>query len=443
MRMRAPPSSGASSMCSSPPWSPDQGVHDVETESLPARAGVAARAPEQHRLAVRRGDAGAVVIDAQLQPVPVAVQAHSDTRTGVPDGVVQDIAQQLEQRPGLDAQAALLPQRRHQLHAVLLGDPPQCRAGTLDHRRQGHRRLEGRRPKALGLVQLVLDHALHAFDLQQQLRPIGFAPLQPKAQCRKGGLQTVREIRQRVLLALQAVTLELEQGIDTVRQCLDLARVGAAEAAVLALAQRLEIGAHTAQGPQAPETQRQCLPRDQQYGEQAQRAPQRASVALHLRLEGIAFLQHLEGQRKDLIRQFPLDGHATLEEPVLTPFPQRRAERRGRAPEGFARTVQDARIKPSAGQRQAGLREHVGELQLARAGHLDDPHQQQQLGVQAGGHGVFGILAESALEQRRGQQEEDGDHRGRHQADAQPQTEARRGHAPSLRESSAGCSVNR
>ena len=264
---------------------------------------VAAHATLQHMGDAIVGDAGAVVLDGDRQTRAatrhrVALgHGQQHLRTRPLERVLQQVAEQLLQVAGFTVETRLGGDLEFAQHA--LGGVDLLQAGhdllglRFDLDRRGEQLVAGAR----GAGQLVADQVVHppqlGFHLIAQLGLIGTA-VQARAQDRERRLQAMRQVSQRVALAIQVLALALDKGVDAVGQRFQLARVRLAHSGGLAVLDALEFGDDIAQRAQAP-AQHQHLQQQQDHTGAAQVTPQRRAERRHLPAECSRVFEDVDG----------------------------------------------------------------------------------------------------------------------------------------------------
>ena len=196
------------------------GMDKMEITAWSERIG--AFATSQEPLPVLAGDSVTIVPDRCLQQVRLAVHGHLDLVVAVFVGVLEQVAEQLEQVPlvgpqqqaGIDIQFALY--GAVAVYLVQPADQAPYDRGQLDRRGDtvaaGHSR-------ALALVTDDLVDAFGLFDQQPAAFRIGVV-LGGTAQHRERRLHTVSEVGEAVADAFLAALVLLKQGVEVAAQTL-------------------------------------------------------------------------------------------------------------------------------------------------------------------------------------------------------------------------------
>ncbi|MNN10909.1 hypothetical protein D3C81_1238450 [compost metagenome] len=177
-----------------------------------------------------------VVLDAQGQTPRRLLQAHAQLAQAQAVGVFQQVAQQLQQRALLHRYLRCIGQLQGHIHPLVPVNLGQGAAQAVEQRAQQHAVAHQATLAQARTLQLVVDLLAHTLDLALQhprLLTLAAAHLQAfthALQHRQRCLQAVRQVVQRIAVALALLALAAQQAVQRAGQAQQFTRVFAAQA---------------------------------------------------------------------------------------------------------------------------------------------------------------------------------------------------------------------
>ncbi|MNN04025.1 hypothetical protein D3C81_1167400 [compost metagenome] len=242
-----------------------------------------------------------IVFNAQRQLPWRLFQAYPHLAQAQPVGVLQQVAKQLQQGALLHWYLRGLGDLQCDADTLIPIDFGQRAAQAVEQRLEQHAVAHQAALAQTGALQLIVDLLAHAFDLALQ-HPRLFAlaaalaqaladPLQHRQRC----LEAVRQVVQRVAIALTLLTFAVQQTVQRTGQAQQFTRVLAAQAVPCP---RLDLVQLPAQPPQRTQPPGQAGPEQHQQRQQRGAKPQVELFAQAI--EGVLVLAH-RLQRNDAV----------------------------------------------------------------------------------------------------------------------------------------------
>src|SRR5690606_16868039 len=194
-----------------------------------------------------------IVLDPDFPATGQGAGTDADARQAQTVGVLQQIAQQLQQGTLLDRQPGVLGHVQLQFHVLVPVHLAQRLTQFAGQRPQGGTVPDQPAAAQTGALQLVVDLLAHALDLIAQnarlLPPgrLGAQILHHGLQYRQRRLQTVRQIRQRIPVTGTLQALAVDQAVERLGQAAQLPGMLVAQVLAAAALDFLQLPAHTTQ----------------------------------------------------------------------------------------------------------------------------------------------------------------------------------------------------
>jgi hypothetical protein len=216
----------------------DDIARDRESDSLSRHRLIGTHAAFLHALRIGRSYARTVIFYAYGQPRSGKLRAHTHLASTPFARIVEHVAEHLEQIGFVPAKAQC------RIDLELCRDPfvcvdfRQCLEHALRCRPHGLRRDQTAASRRGGALQVIADDAVHPVDLflerVRELR-LRLVLVERAAHERERSLQTVRQIGERIAIALLSCALVREQRVQVFGDAPDLARVVAVDLGALAV----------------------------------------------------------------------------------------------------------------------------------------------------------------------------------------------------------------
>ena len=206
-------------------------MHRGKTDTLAGSMRIGAHAAPQLILDVGR-KAGAIVLDPNDAAGLLAPDPQPDRAVAIARGVVEQVAEQLVEVAGIDAQPQLREVVDIEAKALVGVDLGQRAGQALDHRFHRNRLGQRASPGRSGLAQLHIGDLLHQFELLAQQPALVWrqaAILGVAAHHCHRRLEAMRKVAERVPVARLLVALIADHGIEALDQRFQFGGIGAAD----------------------------------------------------------------------------------------------------------------------------------------------------------------------------------------------------------------------